>query len=110
MTGRLSPRTVAITDQILATLAGEGGLPISTPNLWRKISPHRPRSERLAAVAAGQPLPAEVSYGDTWRVLARLARLGEVEKITVPEMRACYWRRWPEAQPGAGLPELEAVQ
>ena len=55
-------------------------------------------------------MPGEVPYGDTWRVLGQLARLGEVEKITVPEMRACYWRRWPEAQPGAGLPELEAGQ
>lgn len=108
MSGRLSPRNLAITDQILATLADEGGLPISTPELWRKISPYRPRSERLAAIAAGELVPAEVSYGDIWRVLAPLARLGEVEKITVPQMRACYWRRWPQAQPGAGLPELEA--
>lgn len=110
MSGRLSPRTVAITDQILATLADEGGLPISPPDLWRKISPYRPRSERLVAIATGQFVPGEVSYGDTWQVLGRLARLGEVEKITVPEMRACYWRRWPQAQPGAGLPELEAGQ
>jgi hypothetical protein len=107
---RLSPRTVARADQILATLADEGSLPISTPELWRKISPYRPRSGGLAAIAAGDRTPRELSYSDTWRVLARLARLGEVEKITVPEMRACYWRRWPEAQPGAGLPELEAGQ
>jgi hypothetical protein len=58
----------------------------------------------------GQFVPGEVSYGDTWRVLARLARLGEVEKITVAEMRPCYWRRWLPAQPAADLPDLEAGQ
>jgi hypothetical protein len=110
VTGRLSPRNVAITDQILAALADQGGLPISTPGLWRKISPYRPRSERLAAIADGRFVPGGVPYSDTWRLLNRLARLGEVEKITVPEMRPCYWRRWPQAHPGAALPDLEAGQ
>ncbi len=51
----LSPRNVALTDQILATLAGEGGLPVSTIALLEKISP-RPRTiaERLATIDRGQ--------------------------------------------------------
>jgi hypothetical protein len=107
VSGRLSPRNVAITDQILAMLADEGGLPISTPDLWRKLSPLPDTiAERREAVESGRL----VLYSDAWRLLNRLARLGEVEKITVPEMRPCYWRRWPEVQPAAGLPELEAGQ
>jgi hypothetical protein len=43
-----------------------------------------------------------------FRLLNRLAGLGDVEKITVPEMRACYWRRRPDPEPTAGLPDLEA--
>ena len=110
MTRGLSPRGVAITDQILATLADEGGLPISTPDLWEKVSPYRPRSERLAAAAAGQYVPPRVPYSDMRRLLGRLADRGEVEKLTVEDRRACYWRRWPTAGHGAGLPGLEAGQ
>lgn len=106
MTRAQAPRTVALTDQIKATIAGERGLPISTPELWRKISPYRPRAERLAAIAAGEYVPPPVPYSNMFRLLNRLAELGEVEKITLPEMRACYWRRGP--QPGTGLPDLEA--
>ena len=106
MTRGLSPKSVALTDQILATLADEGGLPISTPDLWRKISPGRPRSERLAAIEAGEYVPPSVPYSDMTRLLNRLAGLGEVEKITLDERRARYWRWWP--QPDAGLPDLEA--
>jgi hypothetical protein len=110
MTRALAPKTVALADQILATLACEGGMPISTPEVWRKISPHLPRRERLAAAAAGGYLPPPVSYSNMFRLLNQLADLGEVEKITVPEMRACYWRRWPDPQPTAGLPDLEVGQ
>jgi hypothetical protein len=106
----LAPKTVALTDQILATLADEGGLPIATPDLWRKISPYRPRSERLAAAAAGEYVPPPVPYSNMFRLLNRLAELGDVEKITVPEMRACYWRRWPSPEADAELRDLEAGQ
>jgi hypothetical protein len=85
----LAPEAGALTDQILATLGDEGGLPISTPDLWRKISPYRPRRERLAAAAAGEYVPPPVPYSNMFRLLNRLAELGDVEKITVPEMRAC---------------------
>lgn len=108
MSRGLSPRGVAITDQILATLADEGGLPISTPRLWQKISPYRPRAERLAAIEAGQCVPPRVPYSDMWRLLSRLERAGEVEKITLDGMRACYWRSWPQER--AGLPDLEVGQ
>jgi hypothetical protein len=44
-------------------------------------------------------------------MLQRLADLGEVEKITVPEMRSRYWRRWPqEPGPDSAKRELEAGQ
>jgi hypothetical protein len=43
------------------------------------------------------------------RLLNRLASLGDVEKITIPGMRAYYWRRWPEQQDPA-LAEMEAGQ
>ena len=85
----LSPRNVALTDQILATLTGEGGLPISTGALLERISP-RPRTiaERHAVV------DQLVLYSDFIRLLNRLARLGEVEKIKLDGMRSVYWRRW----------------
>jgi hypothetical protein len=108
MTRRLAPKTVALADQILATLSDEDSLPISTPELWRKISPYRPRRERLAAAAAGEYVPPPVPYSNMFRLLNRLTDLGDVEKITVPEMRACYWRRWPDPASAARLPDLEA--
>jgi hypothetical protein len=108
MTRALAPKTVALVDQIMATLAEEGGLPISTPELWRKISPHLPRRQRLAAKAAGEYVPPPVPYSNMFRLLNRLAELGEVQKITVPDMRACYWRQWPDPEPVTGLPDLEA--
>jgi hypothetical protein len=110
VTRGLSPRNLAITDQILATLGDEGALPISTPDLWQKISPDRPRAERLAAIEAGQVVLPSVGYSDMSRLLNRLATLGEVEKITPDGMRACYWRRWPESAPDSGSPGLEAGQ
>jgi hypothetical protein len=105
-----APKTVALTDQIMATLAAEGGLPISTPELWRKISPHRPRAERRAAAVAGEYVPRPVSYSNMFRLLGELAASGDVEKITVPEMRACYWRRWPSPEAVTELRDLEAGQ
>ena len=53
----LTARNVALTDQILATLAEEGCLPISTMGLLEKLSPLPPTiAERLAAVRSGRPL------------------------------------------------------
>ena len=84
----LAARTVALTDQVLAALAGESPLPISTSALWRKLSPP----------CAGWPhttcLP-HLEYRAVLRVLNRLADRGEVEKIRLEGMRSCYWRRWP---------------
>jgi hypothetical protein len=110
VTRALAPKTVALTDQIMATLTDERGLPISTPELWGKVSPHLPMSERLAAEAAGQYVPRPVSYSNMFRLLGELAASGDVEKITVPEMRACYWRRWPSPEAVTELRDLEAGQ
>jgi hypothetical protein len=70
----LSPRSVHVTDQILAVLASEYPLPVST----REIE------ERTGYGS---------SYGQlTYRMLTRLARRGEAEKITVADMKSRYWR------------------
>ena len=67
-----------------------------TGRVWRKISPYRPRAERLAAAAAGEYVPPEVPYSVVLSMLNRLAQRKDVEKITIAEMRPCYWRRWPQ--------------
>ena len=88
----MAPRNVALTDQILATLADEGCLPISTMALLEKLSPQPPTiAERLAAFRSCRPL----LHGELLRLLNRLAARGEIEKITVPDMRCRYWRRTP---------------
>lgn len=70
----LGPLSIAVTDQILAVLAAEYPLPLPT----RKV-------EERTGYGLG--------YGPvTYRMLTRLARRGEVEKIAVPEMRCRYWR------------------
>jgi hypothetical protein len=70
----LSPRSVHVTDQILAVLAGEWPLPVPTGVI----------QERTGYAAR---------YGQlTYRMLQRLARRGEAEKITLPDMRSRYWR------------------
>lgn len=76
----LTARNVALTDQILAAMADEGGLPVSTMGLLDKLGM---RGE----------------HGTVLRMLNRLAHLGEVEKITLPDMRCRYWRRWPQEPP-----------
>jgi len=53
-------------------------------------------------------VPPPVSYSNMFRLLNRLAELGDVEKITVPDIRACYWRRWPDPEADAQLRDLEA--
>jgi hypothetical protein len=103
MSRGLCPRNVALCDQILAVLADEAPLPASTGHVWRKISPYRPRSERLAALARGEYVPPGVPYSCVLNMLNWLARhRDDVEKITLPEMRSRYWRRWPDPGPGSG--------
>src|SRR5260370_2796638 len=62
MSRGLSSRNVALCDQILAVLAGEAPLPVATGHVWRKISPHPPRADRLPALAPGEYLPPEAPY------------------------------------------------
>ena len=84
----LSPRSVHVTDQILAVLAGEYPLPVPT----------REVEERTGY---------GIRYGQlTYRLLQRLARRGEVEKITVPDMKSRYWRL---AAPGTDPADLELL-
>jgi hypothetical protein len=71
----LSPANVALTDQILAALDAEGALPISTPALLDKLG------------LGGHHITV-------LRLLNRLARLREVERIELADMRCLYWRRW----------------
>ena len=93
----ITPRNQALTDQILATLADEGSLPISTMAVFRKLNAGQPEptlGDVIHLAQEGSPvLPLRVGYGDVWRILSRLAKCGEVEKITVPGMRCRYWRR-----------------
>jgi hypothetical protein len=86
----LNPRSIAITDQILATLAADAPLPVTTNHVWRTISPYRPRSERLlASIDSGQYVP----YSEVLRLLNLLARRGEIEKWPANEdRRSCLWR------------------
>jgi hypothetical protein len=85
----LTARNVALTDQILALLDAESPLPASTPELYRKLGrvplPYWRQDEQ----------PADpVYYSEFYRMLARLARLGEIEKWAPDaDRRACYWRR-----------------
>jgi hypothetical protein len=84
----LAARNVALTDQILATLADESPLPISTMALWRKMSPpcdgwpHTECQDR------------HLDYAAVLRILNQLAKRGEVEKFRLEDMRCCYWRRF----------------
>jgi hypothetical protein len=90
---KLTPRNVAVTDQILAVLSEAYPLPVSTGEVEERT---------------GYGIP----YGQlTYRMLQRLADLGEIEKITLPDVRSRYWRKWPQ-EPGrdSSTRELEAGQ
>ena len=103
MSRGLSPHNVALCDQILAVLADGWPLPVPTGDVWREISPYRPRPERLAALARGEYVPPGVPYSRVLNMLNWLARhRDDVEKITRPDMRSRYWRRWPDPEPGSG--------
>jgi hypothetical protein len=103
----LTARNVALTDQILAALTDEGGLPISTMGLLEKLNAAYPEPtlrDLLGAASSGQlsgegERPLRVYHGDLLRMLNRLAKRGEVEKIEVPDMRCRYWRRWVQERP-----------
>jgi hypothetical protein len=78
---------VALADQVLAALAEEYPLPISTPALHAKLRPP----------CHGYPhtgCPGHLDYTALYRQLCRLARRGEVERVEFDDMRAVYWRRW----------------
>ena len=84
----LTARNVHLTDQILAILADESPLPVSTMALHARLNP----------VCGGWPhtecWDRHVDYSAVYRMLNRLARLGEVEKWPADgDRRCCYWRR-----------------
>jgi hypothetical protein len=66
----LSARSVHATDQVLAVLASEYPLPVSTRMIEERTG-YGPRYGQL-----------------TYRMLTRLARSGEAGKMTVPDMRS----------------------
>jgi hypothetical protein len=71
----LTARNVHLTDQVLAVLAESGPLPISTKQVTEAVG-----------------LEGGFHQAEVWRVLARLAKRGEAEKIVRPEMYCRYWR------------------
>jgi hypothetical protein len=103
----LSPDNEALTGRILAILADEGALPISTTALLDKLNALQPEpalTEVTHLARTRRPAnPPRVSRADLLRMLNRLARLGMVEKIRLDDMRCLYWRAWdvaPEATCG----------
>ena len=78
MSRGLSSRNVALCDQILAVLTDAWPLPVPTGQVWRKISPYRPRPGRLAALARGEYVPPQVPYSCVLNMLNWLARLHAV--------------------------------
>jgi hypothetical protein len=78
----LSPFSVHVTDQVLAVLAEAWPLPVPTGEIEDRTG-YGPRHGQVA-----------------YRMLQRLARLGEVEKIVMPDVKSRYWRLAKEV-PGA---------
>lgn len=91
MTRALSPRSVALTDQILAMLEAEAPLPVSTGHIHGKICPMPAGiTARRRFIDSGR----YVNYGTVYGLLNRLARSGDVEKWAPDEhRRSCLWRR-----------------
>jgi hypothetical protein len=84
----VTARNIALTDQILAYLAEQAPLPVSTPQVYEALSPpcdgwpHKTCWDR------------HLGYMAVYSVLQRLHRRGEVEKWPrMEDRRACYWRR-----------------
>lgn len=71
-------RTIAVQDQVLAVLRDESPLPASTQRICERIGVHRYSDEGLVV----------------YRVLDRLARRGDVERIRLDGFPQAYWRRW----------------
>lgn len=71
-----SARTVAIQDQVLAVLRDEWPLPISTIQLCERVG-----ASRYSDVG-------RIAY----RVLNRLAKRGQVERIRLDGHYSVYWR------------------
>ena len=95
----LTARNVALTDQVLAALADEGGLPFSTMGLLGKLNAAYPEPTIGDLLAGRDADPRRVQHWDLLRILNRLARSGEAEKITLDGMRCRYWRRWVQEPP-----------
>jgi hypothetical protein len=79
---------IALADQVLAYLAGQAPLPVSTPVIHAALQgppcrwPHDECRHR------------HVDYLALYRVLCRLAQTGQVEKWDPAEdRRTCLWRR-----------------
>ena len=69
-------RTIAVQDQVLAVLRDESPLPISTRAICERIGVQR--------------------YGDgllVYRVLYRLARRGDVERVPFDGLTDMFWRQ-----------------
>jgi hypothetical protein len=91
----MTARNVHLTDQILAVLADQSPLPVSTPAIHAA----------LQGPCDGWPHTScwghHVDYTAIYRILTRLTRAGEVEKWPPTEdRRSCLWRRltvpaWP---------------
>ncbi len=83
----LTARKVQLTDQILAVLAGQSPLPVSTPAIHAALQP--PCDGWPHTACRGR----HVDYTAVYRILNRLARAGEVEKWPPrDDRRACLWR------------------
>lgn len=70
----LNPRSDHVTDQVLAVLASEYPLPVSTGTV----------ADRTGYGSEYRQL--------VYRTLNRLARRDDVEKIALPDKRSRYWR------------------
>jgi hypothetical protein len=84
MTARPDPFRTHVADQVLAALA-EAGTPMSTPAI---------QYETNYGMRYGQLI---------YNVLTRLAKVGEVEKISAPGVKPVYWRR---LTPQVSLPPM----
>ena len=70
----LSSLSVHVTDQITAVLRDAWPLPLSTGEIEKRTG-------------------YGIRYGQlTYRMLQRMARAGDAEKITMPDMKSRYWR------------------
>lgn len=91
----MKPRTLALTDQVMAALAG--GVPITTAEV----------AKRVGTVPGGRCSPMLLEYGpareaivsDVYPLLNRLALTGAVRKVELPGERAVAWLRVTPVEP-----------